>query len=224
MTGKSDITASRMMLAGVGGALALFVAISPVTFDGASVVKQSAYAAAGGNGNGSNGGGYRNSGSVDGSSSGNETSAANANLASVLGSVNAAPNANANERPHPGALANYIESLTGSMEVYLAARDLLTAAEIALAGFAPVDPEDLSEAEQAELEALREAVDLARDGVNATLSEAAGYLGDTANKGSMIDANVVDAVNSLLDGKSGDFEHNDDIHDSEEDLATTINP
>lgn len=201
MTGKNDITASRMMLAGAGFALALFVAISPITFDGASVVRQSAYAAAGGNGN--NGGGYgNNAGSVDGSSSGNEISAGNANLASVLGSLNASPNANANERPHPGALANYLESLTGSMEVYLAARDLLTAAELALAGFAPVDPGDLSEAEQAELEALREAVDLARDGVNATLSEAAGYLGDTANKGGMIDANVVDAVNSLLDGES----------------------
>ena len=143
MTGEIEITASRVVLAGVGFAFVTFVAISPFTFDGVSIVGQSAYAAAGGNGNGNNGNGNGNGGSVDGGAN-------HGSVASSLGSLNAAPAspnalANANGKSRVGALANYRESLIGSMEDYTAARELLTAAELALEGFTPVDPDDLTE-------------------------------------------------------------------------------
>ena len=40
----------------------------------------------------------------------------------------------------------------------------------------------------------------------------------------LIDATVVDAVNSLLDGKSENFTHGTTIHESGQDIADIVNP
>ena len=57
---------------------------------------------------------------------------------------------------------------------------------------------------------------------------AADALADAANKDALIDQNLIDEVNSMLDGKTGDFSHEstggDPVHDTEDDIADLINP
>jgi hypothetical protein len=53
---------------------------------------------------------------------------------------------------------------------------------------------------------------------------AADALADAANKDELIDKNLIDEVNSLLDGKTGDFSHDSPLHNTEDDIADLINP
>ncbi len=53
---------------------------------------------------------------------------------------------------------------------------------------------------------------------------AADALADAANKDALIDQNLIDEVNSMLDGKTGDFSHDSPVHDTEDDIADLINP
>ena len=71
---------------------------------------------------------------------------------------------------------------------------------------------------------LQADADLLTAAVDAATDDAAGNLGGAANKDGLIDADVVDAVNSLLDGKSADFTHSGVVHDSEQSIADVINP
>lgn len=101
---------------------------------------------------------------------------------------------------------------------------------------AALDPEDPNyEADKAALEGqiadleddkadLQDQADALTAEVDAAAAAAAGHLKDAANKDDMIDESVVDGVNSLLDGKSEDFSHDDIIHESEPDIAEIINP
>lgn len=177
----------------------------------------------------------------------------NGNLASAMGSLNAAhASANglehANSKSKVGMLAAYMDAMVVyeeeyalvDWEAYDAIMDDIADidAEIAeledqIAALNPedadyeTDKEDLEaqiaaldedkEALQADADALTAAVDAAAD-------DAAGDLEDAANKNGLIDATVVNAVNSLLDGKSEDFTHSDVVHDSEQDIADIINP
>ena len=55
------------------------------------------------------------------------------------------------------------------------------------------------------------------------LTLAADSLKQAANKDSVIDATTVNAVNTLLNGKSEDFTHSETIRETEEYVANIIN-
>ncbi|MBE9557172.1 MAG: hypothetical protein IMF08_09975 [Proteobacteria bacterium] len=175
------------------------------------------------------------------------------NLASAMGSLNAAhASANGLEHANPkskvGMLAAYMDAMVVYEEEYALvdweAYDAIIAdiadidAEIAeledqIAALDPEDPnyetdkEDLEDqiaALDEDKEALQADADALTAAADAAADDAAGDLEDAANKDGLIDATVVDAVNGLLDGKSEDFTHSDVVHDSEQDIADIINP
>ncbi len=82
------------------------------------------------------------------------------------------------------------------------------------------------------MDAMRDYVDALANGTEAdqqaALDAAAAALADAANKDHLIDAQVVDAVNAMLDGKKSGFSHTavagDPIHDAESEIANRINP
>ncbi len=181
------------------------------------------------------------------------TNNGNGNLASAMGSLNAAHAsanglAHANAKSKVGMLAAYMDA----MVVYEAEYGLVdwTAYDLIIADIATINGQ--IEGLQADIEALEplsptyEADKTALQGqiavlegdrtslqadadaltaaVDAASTDAAGNLQDAANKDGLIDADVVDAVNSLLDGKSEDFTHSTVVHKSEDGIAEIINP
>lgn len=175
------------------------------------------------------------------------------NMASAMGSLNAA-HASANGLAHAspksrvGMLAAYMDAMVVYEEEYGlvdwdAYDDLMDQiadidSQIAdlQADIEALDPEDPDyetdkaalESDIADLEADKAALQADADAltaaVDAAAGDAAGDLQGAANKDGLIDATVVDAVNSLLDGKSEDFTHSPTIHDSEPAIADIINP
>lgn len=67
------------------------------------------------------------------------------------------------------------------------------------------------------------ALDTVTAEINTALTLAADSLKQAANKDSLIDATVVNAVNTLLDGKSEGFTHSETIRETEEYVANIIN-
>jgi hypothetical protein len=181
------------------------------------------------------------------------TNNGNGNMTSAAGSLNSA-HASANGLAHAspkspvGMLAAYMDAMvvyeTEFGLVDWTAYDLIVA-DIAViddgiaalqADIDALDPLSLTyEADKQALEddiALLEAdkallqadADLLTAALDAAAGDAAGNLEDAANKDGLIDADVVDAVNDLLDGKSTDFTHSGTVHDSEQAIADIINP
>ncbi|MBE9556997.1 MAG: hypothetical protein IMF08_09090 [Proteobacteria bacterium] len=181
------------------------------------------------------------------------TNNGNGNMASAMGSLNAAHAsanglAHANAKSKVGMLAAYMDAMVVYEAEYglvdWAAYDLIIAdiatidGDIAAlqADIDALDPEDTDyvtdkqaledqigvlEGDKAVLQADADALTAA---VDAASTDAAGNLQDAANKDGLIDADVVDAVNSLLDGKSEDFTHSTVIHESEDGIAEIVNP
>jgi hypothetical protein len=157
------------------------------------------------------------------------TNNGNGNLASAMGSLNAA-HASANGLAHAnrahsrvGKLAAYMDA----MAVYETAYADVTEADWIIYNdlmddIAALDPD--SPTYDADKAALQAEADLITAAIDAAATDAAGNLEDAANKDGLIDATVVDAVNSLLDGKSDDFTHSTVVHDSEDDIVEIINP
>lgn len=63
---------------------------------------------------------------------------------------------------------------------------------------------------------------------DAALQAAAGHLADAANKDELVDADLIHAVNTLLDGKADGFTHEgtagDPVHESEAAVGDAVNP
>lgn len=194
-----------------------------------------------------------NPGKGNGQTQSAATSNGNGNLASAMGSLNAAhASANglehANSKSKVGMLAAYMDAMVVyeaeyalvDWEAYDAIMDDIADIDDQIADLEEqiglLDPEDPDyetdkqalEDQVADLEEdkadLQTDADTLTAGVDAAAGDAAGDLEDAANKDGLIDATVVDAVNSLLDGKSEDFTHSDVVHDSEQDIADIINP
>lgn len=178
----------------------------------------------------------------------------NGSLASAMGSLNSAHAsanglANASPNSRPGMLAAYMDA----MVVYEAEYELVDWAahealmteygtlqaeadalydeyETLLAAEDPTAPDKLAEyeAKQAEADAKLAEANALTAAVDAAATGAAGHLQDAANKDGLIDSTVVHEVNTLLEGKSDDFNHLDDpsnpVHGSEGDIADIINP
>jgi hypothetical protein len=181
------------------------------------------------------------------------TNNGNGNMTSAAGSLNSAHAsanglAHANPKSRVGMLAAYMDAMvvyeTEFALVDWEAYDLIiadiaviddgiAALQAEIDALDPVDPD--YEADKQALEddiALLEAdkallqadADVLTAAVDSATDDAAGDLAGAANKDGLIDAEMVDAVNSLLDGKSDDFTHSDVVHDSEQGIADTINP
>jgi hypothetical protein len=207
---------SGLMLSAAVAALAFGLFLStPLTADlgatGAITLDLKAAYAKGGNGGG-NGGGNRGSNGAAGSYSANGNG--KGAMASTLGSLNAAHASSqafdhANRNSRVGALADYMDAMTDY-------RDAIADLNAYMASLAVGE-----EPEADLLGPLEAAVDEAFD-------RAVGSLEDAANKDSLIDADVVHAVNEMLNGKSADFSHEnldgDAIHDSETAVAGAVNP
>ena len=167
--------------------------------------------------------------------------------ASAMGSLNAAHASakafeHANPRSRVGALAAYMGAMTGYKTKHddfdkISAEIADIDAEIAdlsnqVAALDPDDPE--YEAQKADLgdkiatlerykDTLQDDAETLAGELEATVDAAAHHLKNAANKDRRIDASVVDAVNRLLDGKSGDFTHSGVVHESEKVIANIIN-
>ncbi len=70
--------------------------------------------------------------------------------------------------------------------------------------------------------ALEDELDVVTSELNAAITSAAYSLEEAANKDDLIDAAVVEQVNSFLDGKSEDFTHSETVHETEEDIVILI--
>ncbi len=165
---------------------ALFASL-PVTIDGGSFDLNSALAVGNGNGNGGVGQGDGR-GAVNGGLGGD--------LSSSMGSLNSA-------RADATAFANAssdstIGNLTDASDDLMAYLDAVTALETLQTEYGALSLEDQ---EGAAGEALLEDIADAEDNVEAALADATDALMDAANKDGMIDADVVDAVAGLMEGK-----------------------
>ncbi len=216
----------------------------PVTIDGGSFDLNTALAVGNGNEN-SNGGIGQGSGQGDTNGGGNATANAgslNAAHASTQGLTNA------NARSRPGALRAYMEAMVAYEEAYAlvdwTAYDLIIGEidtkNLEIEGLegqiAALDPEDPDyETDKLDLEGqittlegeiatLQDDADALTADLDAAAADAAGSLEDAANKDGLIDPAVIDATNSLLDGKFGGFTHSTVVHDSEQDIADIVNP
>lgn len=177
----------------------------------------------------------------------------NGGMASARGSLNAAHASasgleHASDKSRVGMLADYMDAMVvyeaayeevdwdaydDLLEEIAAIDDQIADLQEEIDDLDPEDPDYDSDKEdlegqigdleddkadlQAEADALTAEVDAAAD-------DAAGHLEDAANKDGLIDETVVDGVNSLLDGKSEDFSHNDIVHQSEGQIVEIINP
>jgi len=182
-----------------------------------------------------------------------EANNGNGNLKSAGGRLNSA-NASGNGLAHAninspvGMLAAYMDA----MVVYEAEYDLvdweaydaiiadieaiddeIAALQDEIDALDPEDPDFESDKQALEdqiagLEGDKAALQADADALTADLEAAAGdaadFLADAANKDGLIDADIIDAVNEKLDGKSEDFTHSDVVHNSEQDIADIINP
>lgn len=193
---------------------------SAVAFTASPAVAGNAY---GRDGNPGNATGHAENGGPAGTNNGN------GNLASAMGSLNAAHAstnglAHANrEQSRVGMLAAYMDA----MAVYETAYADVTEADWIIYNelmddIAALDPD--SPTYDGDKAALQAEADLITAAIDAAATDAADNLKDAANKNGLIDATVVDAVNSLLDGKSDDFTHSTVVHDSEDDIVEIINP
>lgn len=174
-------------------------------------------------------------------------------MASARGSLNAAHASasgleHANPKSRVGMLAAYMDAMVVYEDAYAdvdwdAYNDLMdqigeideqiAALEEEIEGLDTEDPNyetdkealenQIADLEEDKAELQAEADELTAE-VDAAAADAAGHLEDAANKPDQIDADVVDSVNELLDGKSEDFSHSDVVHDSEQDIVDIINP
>jgi len=194
-----------------------------------------------------------NPGKGNGQAQSAATSNGKGNLASAMGSLNAAhASASGLEHANPKSKVGMLAAYMDAMVVYETEYELVDwdAYDAIIADIEVIDGQIAGLEEQIGLldpehpdyetdkQALEDQVadleedkaDLQADAdaltaeVDAAAGDAAGDLEDAANKDGLIDATVVDGVNSLLDGKSEDFTHSDVVHDSEQDIADIINP
>lgn len=181
------------------------------------------------------------------------TNNGNGNLASTMGSLNAAHAsanglAHANSNSRVGMLAAYMDAMVVyeteyglvDWDAYNDLMDQIADIDGQIAGLqadieALDDTSPTYEADKAALEGqiatlegdkglLQADADVLTASLDGAAGDAADNLEGAANKDGLIDPTVVDAVNSLLDGKSEDFTHSTVVHDSEQDIADIINP
>lgn len=172
---------------------------------------------------------------------------ANGKLTAAMGSLNAAhaaPKAfeNANPRSRVGALAAYMDAMAAYSQNHEAYEDLMAEIEAIDAELAAIadqvaalDPdaegyeteltalgEQISALEQQKESLMVEAEEVSQD-LAVSAGDAAEALKSAANKNRKIDAEVIDAINRLLDGKSEGFTHDGAVHEAEQKIVTLIN-
>lgn len=197
---------------------------APFTIDiGGPSMQQALAGRGGGNGGGHGGGHGHGRGGIS------ETAA---NLAGVSGAEANARRTRA-DRPSVSAIseakgpAANSSAVTGKTALALGALNAAHASEAAFANASEQSVIGKLSAYMDEIKAYLETLGGTEAEQNAALEAAADDLADAANKDTEIDAETVDAVNTLLDGKAHGFTHEatdgDPVHDAETAIADLVN-
>ena len=205
--------------AGLAG-IAIFVLtawlLAPVTIDSDGLAGNSAMARGGGNGGGGNGNGGGNGG---GHGKGHGKGGGGGQIL-LLGNPDTG-GGNANGHSHAPVHSHDTLSVNDNGE---------TASQLGSLNAAHASPKAFENANgNSVIGALKNYMDALVDYIaGGSPQPAADALADAANKDALIDQNLIDEVNSMLDGKTGDFSHEsiggDPVHDTEDDIADLINP
>lgn len=214
---KRKATLRPRYIAGLAG-LAIFALaaglLAPVAIDSDGFAANSAMARGAGNGGGGNGGG--NAGGRGGGRGSGHGKGGGGGQMLILGTAGAGG----------GGATGHSHAPVHSHDNLPANDKGETAAQLGSLNAAHASPKAFENANgNSVIGALKNYMDALVDYIaGGSPRPAADALADAANKDQLIDENLIDEVNSLLDGKTGDFSHDSPVHNTEDDIADLINP
>lgn len=219
---------TRLAASVLGAALIAALGISaPITVDSGGPSMQDALAGRGG-GNGGGRGGDHGRGHGGGGMSGSVSDLSGTSPAAAGAHRNQADDAPVSVTSGGDGPSDKPAAAAGATAMSLGSLNAAHASETAFANASEGSVVGILSAYMEDIKAYLDALDGSEAEQDAALEDAAADLADAANKDDQLDAETIDALNTLLDGKGDGFTHDavdgDPVHDAEPAIADLVNP
>lgn len=220
---------ARLAASVLGVALIAALGISaPFTVDSGGLSMREALAGRGGGNGGGRGGGHDHGHGSGGGMSASASDLSGASGAAAGAHGNRAGKAPASVTSDGDGPSDNSAAATGETAMSLGSLNAAHASETAFANASEDSVVGKLSAYMEDIKAYLDSLDGSEDEQNAALEAAAADLADAANKDELLDAETIDALNTLLDGKADGFTHDavdgDPVHDAEPAIADLVNP